>query len=447
MGTKARRLDKDRIYIGSDLYLPKESINVQYIKNVLTLKDGRKSHKLYKELKDHIVVPRYHLNREELEYLDCPIEILGQQIFPETIFDCKITLRDNQTQAYQALLERPEGILNLSPGKGKTVLALKLAAELKVPVLVTVNTELLLNQWARFIKEFLNEDDVGVIQGPIFDWKHKITLSMIQTLYSVADDLPEDFRNYFGLHIVDEGHHLGGIEFGKIGPICKGRRLLLSATYKRVDGREDIIKQFFGDVIYSDKSFDLKPEIVVVELPTTYESDEHPERLTSLIATDKTANLNRAKVIKEYSKDRKSILVSTRVDQLHYLKTLFPKSCVITSTTPKDERIELIDKSPMSFIIDNFGVEALDCPALDTLFILMPIPVDKKVNSDKTVTLLGNNIQQIMGRILREHKSKKPPLVIIFDDKNVSVLNRQVSFMKTWLDNNKYSFRVEKFEE
>lgn len=436
-------LNKEKAYFGSDLYLPKECVNVGYLKNSLILKEGRKSHKLYKELKEHIVVPRYNLSLKELTDI-CDVEILPVPKFPQVVFQDNITLRENQLEAWEALVQKQDGILNLSPGKGKTVLALKLAAYKQVPVLITVNTTPLLRQWEQFIAQFLNEDDIGYIQGGICDWKHKICISMIQSLYKIADDLPEGFQEHFGLHIIDEGHHLGGIEFGKIAPICLGTRLLLSATYQRVDGREDIFKQFVGDIIYTDKGFDLKPRIIFVELDTEYESDEHPETVISIIGENKRANLERAKWIKKFSAGRKSILVSTRVNQLEELQSYFKNSCVLTSSCREEDRLPLLHKSKLSFIIDNFGVEALDCPALDTLFILLPIAVEKKRKSDGTFTILGNSLQQIMGRILRKYEGKQEPLVIIFDDTGVPVIHSQIGFMKTWLKTNKYSFEVVK---
>jgi superfamily II DNA or RNA helicase len=360
-------------------------------------------------------------------------------------FQDNIQLRENQLDAWSALTKKQDGILNLSPGKGKTVLALKFAAYKQVPVLITVNTVPLLNQWTKFIKQFLNEDDIGYIQGGICDWKHKICISMIQSLYKMADNLPKGFQEHFGLHVIDEGHHLGGIEFGKIAPVCLGTRLLLSATYQRVDGREDIFKQFVGDIIYTDKGFDLKPKIVFIELDTEYESEEHPEKIISIISESKKANLERAKWIKKFCSNRKSILVSTRVTQLERLQKYFKDSCVLTSNSCKEEeRLPLLYKSKLSFIIDNFGVEALDCPSLDTLFILLPIAVEKKRKSDGTFTILGNSLQQIMGRILRQYENKQEPLVIIFDDTKVPVIHSQIGFMKTWLKNNKYSFEVVK---
>lgn len=434
------KLDNDKAYIGSDLWLPKDVINYQYLKNTLTLKEGRKSHKLYRETKAHIIVPRYNISKNDYNCIDCEVIPLPGPIFPRVHFNCNIVLRENQLEAWSALEKQDDGILNLSPGKGKTILALKKAAQLGVPTLITVNTELLIQQWIRFIKEFLEEDDIGIIQGQTCDWRHKICVSMIQTLYRL--ELPKGFQEHFGFHIVDEGHHMGGIEFGKIGPICQGARLLLSATYRRVDGREDLFKQYFGDIIYTDKGFDLIPEIRFIELDTEYDSEEHSERIVSVISEDKSANLKRAEWIKKLSKGRKSILVGTRVEQLKYLSSLFKGSCVITSATDSDIRVDLINKSSLSFIIDNFGVEALDCPALDTLFMLLPISTEKRQNSDGTVTLLGNSMQQIMGRILRIHPTKKPPLVIIFDDIGVPVLHKQIGFIKTWLKNNNYKFEV-----
>jgi superfamily II DNA or RNA helicase len=437
-------LDKEKAYFGSDLYLPKECVNVGYLKNSLILKEGRKSHKLYRELKDHIVVPRYNLSLKELTDI-CDLAYLSPQKFPTVSFQDNIQLRENQLDAWDALTKKQDGILNLSPGKGKTVLALKFAAYKQVPVLITVNTVPLLNQWTKFIKQFLNEDDIGYIQGGICDWNHKICISMIQSLYKMADNLPKGFQEHFGLHVIDEGHHLGGIEFGKIAPVCLGTRLLLSATYQRVDGREDIFKQFVGDVIYTDKGFDLKPKIVFIELDTEYESEEHPEKIISIISESKKANLERAKWIKKFCNNRKSILVSTRVTQLERLQKYFKDSCVLTSNSCKEEeRLPLLYKSKLSFIIDNFGVEALDCPSLDTLFILLPIAVEKKRKSDGTFTILGNSLQQIMGRILRQYENKQEPLVIIFDDTKVPVIHSQIGFMKTWLKNNKYSFEVVK---
>lgn len=435
-------LDPDKAYIGSDLYLPLSRVNVQGIKNSLILKEGRKKHKLYEETSTHIIVPRYHIPADRYDDLDCDFVPLVKPSFKEIQVRSHIVLRENQKLAWDQLKEHDDGILNLSPGKGKTILALHKMARLKVPTLIVVNTGPLMYQWKKFIEEFIECKDVGFIGDGEFDWEHDVVIALIHSLYNKK--LPRGFSDHFGFMIVDEGHHLGGIEFGKIGPICKGARLLLSATYKRADGREDIYKQYFGPIIYSDRGFDLKPKIKIVELDTRLEAEEiHPETQISLIGTNKRANLQRAEIIRKYSPGRKSIMVSTRVDQLKALHELFPGSVLITrDSVPKEERLPLIRRSKMSFIIDQFGVEGLDDDALDTLFILLPLPVTKSTRPDGTTSLLGNELTQVMGRILREHPNKKEPLVIIFDDLYVEPIHKQVGFMKTWFKANNYPFEV-----
>lgn len=438
-------LDKDTAYIGSDLYLPISKVNVQGIKNSLLLKAGKKSYKLYFETDTHIVCPRYHIMPDQYDDIDCSFVKLDKPTFPTVnCFDSNILFREEQKPAWDQLKVNDDGILNLAPGKGKTILALHKVAQLKVPTLIVVNTSMLVDQWKLFIKKFLNCTDVGEIGDGAFDWEHPITIALIHSLYN-KKSFPKGFTEHFGFMIVDEGHHLGGMEFGKIGPLCKGARLLLSATYKRADGREDIYRQYFGPIICTDKGFDLKPDIVFIELKNKLPeeiSDLHNEKQISALGEDSNSNKDRAEIIKKYCKDRKSILVSTRINQLKALHSVFPDSVCITRESEKETRMDLVRSSSLSFIIDNFGIEALDCEELDTLFILLPISVNKSVQRDGTVSLLGNDLNQIMGRILRKCSTKKPPLVVIFDDIYVESAHSQIVNIKLWFNNNNYPFTV-----
>jgi len=440
-------LDKDTAYIGTDLHLPLSKINAQGVRNSLLLKDGKKKYKLYDETPTHIICPRYHIMPDQYDDIDCEFKHLPKPQFPTvTCFDSKIIFREEQKPVWDELKNKDDGVLNLAPGKGKTILALHKVAQLKVPTLIVVNTSLLVDQWRKFINEFLNCYDIGEIGDGKFDWKHPITIALIHSLHS-KKEFPKGFTEHFGFMIVDEGHHLGGMEFGKIGPLCKGARLLLSATYKRADGREDIYKQFFGPIICTDRGFDLKPEILFVELPTKLPPKIealHNEKQVSYLGDDNLSNKLRSEVIKKYSKDRKSILVSTRVNQLQALHDLFPDSVCITQLSEKTERMNLVRSSNLSFIIDNFGIEGLDCAELDTLFILLPISVNKAMQRDGTTSLLGNDLTQIMGRILRKCSTKKTPLVIIFDDVHIECVHNQIVNIKLWFTINNYSFTVVK---
>ena len=95
------------------------------------------------------------------------------------------------------------GLLDVDPGKGKTVMALNIVSRLGKCALVIVHKSFLLNQWIERIEQFLPGARVGKIQGQILDIDNKdIVIGMLQSL-SMKEYPKDTFRN-FGLAIYDE---------------------------------------------------------------------------------------------------------------------------------------------------------------------------------------------------------------------------------------------------
>jgi superfamily II DNA or RNA helicase len=95
------------------------------------------------------------------------------------------------------------GLLDVDPGKGKTVMALNIVAQLGKCALVIVHKSFLLNQWIERIEQFLPGARVGKIQGQIIDIENKdIVIGMLQSL-SMKEYPKDTFRN-FGLAVYDE---------------------------------------------------------------------------------------------------------------------------------------------------------------------------------------------------------------------------------------------------
>ena len=95
------------------------------------------------------------------------------------------------------------GLLDVDPGKGKTVMALNIVAQLGKCALVIVHKSFLLNQWIERIEQFLPGARVGKIQGQVIDIENKdIVIGMLQSL-SMKEYPKDTFRN-FGLAIYDE---------------------------------------------------------------------------------------------------------------------------------------------------------------------------------------------------------------------------------------------------
>jgi len=439
-------MDKNTAYVSTNLLLPYSAFNVDFCEVSLTMYFGRKKLKFLNRGKTHFSVPRYYLTPQELAELDCSVVYLPQPKFEKFKFTHNITLRENQEPIWEAFKKAESGFLTLAPGKGKTVLSLLKIAHTGTPALISVNTTSLVEQWKGFIEKFLSITDVGIIGDGKMDWQKPICIATIQSLVAKMKNkqLPKDFYTWFGQYYVDEGHHIGGPEFCTTAQLCNGNKFILSANSQRPDGAERYIKYFFGETIYEDRGYELDPTIKIVPIYGSRVTSEFTEKEISMLADDKKANIEKALWIKYFSAGRKSICVSTRVNQLKYLYQNFKKnSCLITGETPKKERLPLIQLSDTSFIIDNFGVEALDCPELDTLFMLLPIGADKKIMGDGTYKLLGNSLVQIMGRILRRHPDKKDPLVIIFDDVNSPAAHNQVNNLVKVLKQNEFRYSYE----
>ena len=106
------------------------------------------------------------------------------------------------------------GLLEIPCGRGKTVLSLKIIAELKKKTLVIVHKGFLLNQWVERIHQFLPNARIGKIQGQIIDIDDKdIVIGMLQSLS--MKNYPNNMFESFGLTIVDEVHHISSKVFSR----------------------------------------------------------------------------------------------------------------------------------------------------------------------------------------------------------------------------------------
>ena len=166
-------------------------------------------------------------------------------------------LRDYQKNIVQIYKESAlsvgGGLLEIPCGRGKTVIALNIIAELRKKTLVIVHKGFLLNQWIERIEQFLPGAKVGRIQGQIIDIEGKdIVIGMLQSLS--MKEYPEELFASFGLTIVDECHHISSEVFCRsLQKIMTQYTLGLSATMQRKDGLTKVFKMFLGEIVYSEE--------------------------------------------------------------------------------------------------------------------------------------------------------------------------------------------------
>ena len=218
---------------------------------------------IYRESPNKFYVPRYF-------GVDTFGDFTENKIPPGDDIDIKFTgdLREYQINIVDKYInfvkDSGGGLLDVDPGKGKTVMGLYIIAKLKKKTLVIVHKSFLLNQWIERIQQFLPSARVGKIQGQIIDIENKdIVIGMLQSLSQ--KEYPENLFDSFGLTIYDETHHLGAEVFSRcMMKTITNYTLGLSGTMQRKDGLTKVFKMFLGDIIHKEKT-DTKEHKVIVK--------------------------------------------------------------------------------------------------------------------------------------------------------------------------------------
>lgn len=367
---KLIRRDPEKGYLDTLLWVPKSQVRVEGVKNALTFttveRDNVKTFALWKETKDHLLLPREFWKVEDCDFqvIDCrvhtfPFVDIKSRVKLDHLPDEKGNLvptgKTLQRDAMHALLGARGGILQLACGKGKTVICLDYIAQLKTPTLIVIDNTQLLEQWKKEIARHLDvPGGVGLIQADVFDWKHPVVLTTYHTLSNRADTLPEEVRRWFGLVCWDEGHHVGAPTFAKTADLFYGRRILLTATPVRDDGQHVIYNFHVGPVIYKDLRQDLKPSIYFYWTGLGLDKDDP---LVTLATEDKNRELHIGKlagflgrwqqrldlildlVNKARAEDRKVLVLSQSIDELVNLFSLWqgrPLYTDLPDPTPAD---------------------------------------------------------------------------------------------------------------
>jgi superfamily II DNA or RNA helicase len=311
------------------------------------------------------------------------------------------------------------GILELPCGYGKTVLSLKIIAELKKKTLILVHKEFLMNQWIERINEFLPSARVGKIQGPVYEVEGKdIVIGMIQTLHS--RDFPSEAFSPFGLTIIDEVHRIGSEEFSKtLLKILTPYMLGISATVERKDRLTKVLYMFIGEKIYSvDRNDDDPVHIRSIEFKTNdreFNETEYDFRgapkystmITKLCEYGPRSDFIVTVIhdlLKENDHKQIMILAHNRALLTYLYDAICHKISDDDSTVGyyvggmKEKDLKITESKKIVLATYAMAAEALDIKTLSTLVMASP----------KT------DIEQSVGRILRT-RGQNPIVVDIVD--------------------------------
>jgi superfamily II DNA or RNA helicase len=401
--------------------------NPHHIKGILTVKPYVPSvfvkpqfvprYKVFQESEEHLYVPKHYGIQNFGPYA---VSTRDVQQTSDEFWDFKGSLRPIQMPVVDSFLkpEPHDGIISLQTGGGKTVCALYIASQLKLPTLVLVHNTFLRDQWLERIGAFLPNARVGRVQGEILEIEDKdIIVAMLQSL-SMKEYPPATFKP-IGLVIVDECHHIASEAFSQSIPKITSKYMLgLSATPERKDKLMHVINWFLGPMLYKSDTADKIDDKVKVE----YFEFEPPNKefnevilndagvmFTSLMINKVVEYEPRNRFLVEILKDvfqekeRQILVLSDRVEHTKVLFEMLPpeiqaESCILGRDVKTEQRALWCSTKRILIATYSMCSEGFDVSTLNTLLIATSRP----------------SVDQIVGRILRVDKKNRKidPLIL-----------------------------------
>lgn len=309
------------------------------------------------------------------------------------------------------------GTIVLPCGAGKTMVGLGVMSFLKCYTIILCPNTIGVKQWIEEItdKTTLTEEEVGEYTGQKKEIK-PVTVSTYQILTWSSPRQPDfphlrlfKMRNW-GLIIYDEVHLLPAPVFRVTARIQATRRLGLTATLVREDGRERDVFSLVGPKRY-DVSWRLLEQQgwianarcheIRIDMPKKvkeiYKNAEQRKKYRT--AAENPLKLEVLKEIVDYHRDDNKLIIGMYLGQLEKIAKMFDAP-IITGKTPRAKREQLYDRFRSGdirlLVVSKVANFALDLPDAN-----VAIQVSGTFGSRQEEA-------QRLGRILRPKKDGSP---------------------------------------
>ena len=384
------------------------------------------------------------------------------RVFKGTPYDYQTAIIDKFVTAAKA---DTGGLICVPCGRGKTFMAIAIAAALGRRFMVVVDKEFLMNQWKGEIQALMPGLRIGILQGDTQQFGSEVitekalglselkqlardaglrvggskdelvarliaakidispksetieydcTLCMIQTI--ARQTFPEGAFSDYGFTIFDECHHLGAQHFSKALMKIQTKTMLgLSATPKREDGLTKVFEWFLGEPVYWEKIRDPDESVIVqpvfvtstdpvyMDIPVNWKQEPVMGKLLTHVVecVERTAQIGT--LLKELCKDerRRILVLSERISHLNSIEAL-------------------LEGITVGYYIGGMKEDVREAGAATAQVLLASYAMASEAMNIKTLNCVilaspRKNVEQSTGRILRVQANKRVVAPLIID--------------------------------
>lgn len=370
-----------------------------------------------------------------------------------------------QELAYDMMIRCSNGIVQLPPGEGKTVIAIGFIAKIGLKSIIFVHKDSLTVQWKeRFLQHTdLMEENIGILENSKFEevLRKPIILSTVQGMLSAI----KRFSNIkqllwdakLGVSIFDECHTTGGgtEQYGKVALYIPCRRIYgLSATPGRYDQNHDVIHMNLGPVYKPDgQTNTLAPKIIMIyfdhkviayhkkyvywgipdkegNFKLKFPRFDTPRYLQMLTSKKNDRYIPYMKKICDqiYKAGRNVLFISDRIKVLDFCSKIIPKSDVGFFIPRSQENRDTDLLKRFVFSTPGSSRDGTDKPEFDCLVMANSIA----------------NVEQAVGRICRSLPGKQQPIVFDIVDSGCEDLVKRSEYRKKFYNSKGWTIE-EKF--
>lgn len=394
----------------------------------------------YSESEKFLLVPRnfplhkytFGLEIDNYQHEGKPIEI-----------EHSITPRSEvQKRAIAFMTMHDCGVIELSPGVGKTVITIYVIAEKKVKSLILVHRDSLADQWRERFLSFTNleDGDVARLTGSGYEeqLKKPIIIATVQSFISLLKRKREKFLTELneaniGMFVADEVHtSVGAPTFSECSIHMPSKYTFgLSATPYRFDGNGDIIQYHLGE-IFSDEDSEGTMEARITVVLIDYEIDK--ARSAAYIrwggAFQRARYLNQLKKSKPFMAALKGLLSRLKKDR-NIL-------CMVERIKLIDELYDWIDHPSKSKFCGSAKMDTLEQEVTFTTPGKCRDGIDAPWKDCVIMTSPISNINQLAGRVVRTKEGKKTPAIIDMVDYGCEDMKRTFHTRKEFYEKKKW---------